>query len=134
MALPAAGGHGTLGDGPVDIPLYRLLSLLVNPTSAKETTMSIRIAMVLALTMGPLLLAGCNQKTVTKENYDRVENGMSTEEVVEILGEPDDKTSAGAAMEGVTGSTATYSWTDGDRTITVVFVNDKVFTKAQQNL
>lgn len=62
---------------------------------------------------------------VTAANFERVQTGMSREEVVHILGEPDETT--GVAIANFSGQAAT--WTDGKDRITVQFVNNKVFGK-----
>lgn len=81
-----------------------------------------RKATALAVLMA--LLAGC-QSRVDRAHFERIEEGMSQSEVVAILGEPDDMESV--ALGGVSGGSAT--WRDGDRSITVVFANDRVTLK-----
>ncbi|MES1943030.1 putative lipoprotein [Salinisphaera sp. PC39] len=71
-----------------------------------------------------LIVAGCGSR-VDRAHFERIENDMSQDEVVAILGEPDDLESV--ALGGVSGATAT--WRDGDRAITVVFTNDRVTFK-----
>jgi hypothetical protein len=93
------------------------------------------VAAVLALC---LLAAGCNSK-VTKANYDKINNGMSLDEVEAILGRGEkegdgsgvaaqfgvDVQGAGAAKSSVT----TYVWESGNKTVRVYFANGKVTKK-----
>jgi hypothetical protein len=47
-----------------------------------------RVACAIVLLSFLVLQAGCNK--LNQDNYDRLESGMSFEEVVDILGSPDD--------------------------------------------
>jgi hypothetical protein len=47
-----------------------------------------RVAFALVLLSLLVLQSGCSK--VNQDNYDRLESGMSYEEVVDILGSPDD--------------------------------------------
>lgn len=67
---------------------------------------------VLAMVM---LLAGCSK--VTKENYDKLGVGMDYEEVVTILGEPEN-------CKDVLG-TRSCEWGNDSKNISVKFVADK---------
>lgn len=80
-----------------------------------------RIAAALVLS---LALAACSK--VTPENYARLKDGMSEAEVVAILGTPGD--ASAVAMLGVTGSSST--WTGGEYTIKLQFVNGKVIYRS----
>lgn len=70
------------------------------------------------------LLAACTS-SVTAENFDRIQTGMTRAEVVAVLGEPDE--TASAAFGNMSGEAAT--WTEGESFITVQFVNNKVMGK-----
>ncbi len=70
------------------------------------------------------LLFGCGSK-VTPENFEKIQSGMTQEEVRAILGDPTE--SSGIAIGPVGGTTAT--WKANDRTITIQFVNGKVIAK-----
>lgn len=72
-----------------------------------------------------LLAAGCGNR-VDRAHFERVENGMSQEEVVAILGEPD--TIESMSLGRISGATA--QWRGGGRVITVVFANDEVTFKS----
>ena len=79
------------------------------------------------------LLGGCGGK-VSKSNYDRIDNGMTQAEVEKILGKPTDEAGGGGVLGKITGSGKVLTWTDGDKSIAVTFVNDKVTTKIQKGL
>lgn len=72
-----------------------------------------------------LILGGCGNR-VDRAHFERIETGMSQEEVVAILGEPD--TIDSVSIGRVSGSTA--QWRGGGRVITVVFANDEVTFKS----
>ena len=90
------------------------------------------IAAILAILVLLLPLAGCNK--VTQQNYDRVQSGMSVDQVKDILGEPATTSSAGGQVGPVGGSVAQMEWRHGDQTITVHFLNGKVVAKEESNL
>lgn len=79
-----------------------------------------RLLVVLALGC----LAACARPT--KANYDKVETDMAYEQVVDILGQPDEVTSAGAM--GFSAKSAT--WKTEHITIAIQFVNEKVKIKS----
>lgn len=68
-----------------------------------------------------LSLAACDGR-INRDNFDRIEEGMSRSAVIELLGEPDEQSSLGLGSF----SGATLRWVDGDRSIAVMFANDKV--------
>jgi hypothetical protein len=70
-----------------------------------------------------LLLAACSK--ITQENFAKVQDGMTEQEVTAILGSPTE-TSSGSIL-GISG-TATR-WKDGDTVIAVQFMNGKVALK-----
>ncbi len=75
---------------------------------------------------------GCSK--VTKENYTKVESGMTVQQVKDILGNPDETKSGGVSVLGVGADTTTMTWKSGDKSITVTFVNDKVVKTDMSNL
>jgi len=79
------------------------------------------VAAALALS---LALAGCGSK-INEENFARIEDGMTEQQVMDLLGTPTETSSMGAL--GVSGSAAV--WTDGAARISVQFVNGKVRLK-----
>jgi hypothetical protein len=71
-----------------------------------------------------LLLAACSK--ITQENFGRIQDGMSEQEVHAALGPP--TSSSSVQILGVSG---THSlWEGGDAVISVRFVNGKVATKS----
>jgi hypothetical protein len=71
-----------------------------------------------------LLVAACGG--VSAENYQKIQNGMSREEVHKLLGKPDDVSGAGIGEL----SFATEKWKGRGQTIHVTFLNDQVKTKS----
>jgi outer membrane protein assembly factor BamE (lipoprotein component of BamABCDE complex) len=70
-------------------------------------------------------LAACNSsKTLTKANVDEVTEGMSRKQVESILGPP--TTTTAETKEKKT----TYIYSQGKESVTVVFKEDKVQSKA----
>ena len=78
----------------------------------------------LAVIMGLLLLTACSK--VTKENYEKIQTGMSQDEVEQILGSAD--------MCTETLGTKTCSWGDKDKNITLSFIADQVLVISGQGL
>lgn len=71
-----------------------------------------------------LLLTACGD-TVTRENYEKIETGMSQDEVIALLGEPQEFNSV--ELGELSGGTA--RWTGKTQSISVTFTNDKVAFK-----
>ena len=67
-----------------------------------------------------LLLAACT--TVTQENFAKVRDGMSEQEVHAILGSPTE--SSTTTVLGISGTSS--KWVSGDAMINIRFVNGKV--------
>ena len=99
---------------------------------------------VTASSVSALLLAtaaGCGGG-VSQSSYDKVTTGMTQAQVEAILGTGKEQTSSsmatppmavgGMSVPGM--STKTLTWQDGSKSITVVFKDDKVFTKAESGL
>jgi hypothetical protein len=94
-----------------------------------------RISAVAMIALAAFVLAGgvgCNK--VTRENYNKVQAGMTVQQVKDILGNPDETRSAGASVLGISADKTTMTWKSGDKSITVTFVNDQVLTTSMQNL
>ena len=79
--------------------------------------------MLLALTAA-LLIAGCSR--VTQENFLKVRDGMTEEEVIALLGRPTESNSVN--LLGVSGTSS--RWVAGDTVIAIQFVNGKVAFKS----
>jgi hypothetical protein len=67
-----------------------------------------------------LLLAACSK--VTQDNFAKIKDGMSEQEVAAILGSPTESSSA--SVLGISGTSS--RWAASDAVITVRFVNGKV--------
>lgn len=79
-----------------------------------------------------IALGGCGSK-VTKDNFDKVKDGMSVADVEGLLGKGE-KASAGISVPGLTVTGEVTQWKDGDKQITVVFKDGKVVGKANKGL
>jgi hypothetical protein len=80
---------------------------------------------IMALCMALLFLAiGCSK--ITNENYAKIETGMSYDEVVAILGPPDE-------VDDVLG-TKSAVWGKDPKTISIKFIADKVVFRSAKGL
>ncbi len=70
------------------------------------------------------LLAACSK--VTQENFAKIQDGMSEQEVAAILGSPTESSSG--SILGISGTSST--WAGGDAMITIRFVNGKIALKS----
>jgi hypothetical protein len=70
-----------------------------------------------------LLIAACSK--VTQENFAKIQEGMSEQEVMALLGSPTESNSVN--ILGVSGTAS--RWAKRDAVITVSFVNGKVALK-----
>lgn len=89
--------------------------------------------LILALVLG-ILLAGCTGSgTITMEKYSQLKNGMSYENVSQILGSKGEMLSSGDLLGS---EITTYVWKNPDGgNLTVVFSNKTgLFMKGAQNL
>jgi len=75
-------------------------------------------------TLLAFVVSGCNSKTLTKANVNEVVEGMSKKQVESILGPP--TTTTAETKEKKT----TYIYAQGKESVTVVFKDDKVQSKA----
>jgi hypothetical protein len=71
-----------------------------------------------------ILASGCGSK-ITQENFEKIQYGMTEAEVRGILGNATESSSITLGPVGGTSST----WEEKGRTITIQFVNGKVFAK-----
>lgn len=78
------------------------------------------LAAALAFT---LLVAACSK--VTQENYAKIQDGMTEQEVIALLGPASE--SGGMSVLGVSGGSST--WVDQGAVISIQFVNGKVVGK-----
>ena len=91
------------------------------------------LAGVLLLAVTGAALTGCGSK-VSKDNYDKIKDGMTLKEVEGLLGKGEVQTDLGGSIGSVTGSAKVVRWSDGDKSITVTFVNDKATVKTSSGL
>lgn len=80
-----------------------------------------RLCLALALV---LFAAGCSK--VDQEHYSRIQNGMTEQQVYDILGKPDETSSGG--LLGVSATSA--KWVSGDAEIAIQFVDGKVVLRS----
>lgn len=71
------------------------------------------------------VLAGCSGK-ITPENFDKLNSGMTYEQVQKIIGDP-------ASCESNIGIKS-CTWEEGEKNINVKFLADKVFLFSSNNL
>src|SRR4051794_34771536 len=87
-----------------------------------------RCLAVLAFAFVLCLFAACGGgANVDQQAFDKIQNGMSGEQVINILGYTDivhDNEHADSQYMGV--------WKNGNKEIKVVFVNDKVYNKSKK--
>jgi hypothetical protein len=72
-----------------------------------------------------LLLAASACSKITQENFAKVHDGMSEQEVLALLGNPTESSSVGVL--GLSGTSS--RWVANDAVITIQFVNGKVRLK-----
>jgi len=97
--------------------------------------------------------SGCGGSKVSKNNFDKINVGMTLTEVESVLGKGEEQASAstGGSVEvpGVSGggvsvpgqkidvpkmSAQSYAWKEGTKIITITFLDGKVSAKAQAGL
>src|SRR5262245_57014965 len=97
--------------------------MVPTPTLARLGRMTLLVAL-------GLILVGCGNSKVTKDNFEKIKNDMTLDQVESILGEgkPQGDGSMVAAQAGVdlTGgapppTTQDYLWENGNKSITVTF-------------
>ena len=82
------------------------------------------------LVMVLVFATGCNK--VTKENFNKVQIGMTRQQVIDILGKPTGE----SWTDGPNGTIPSRQsgWGSGDKHIVVNFVNEKVVSTKSVNL
>ena len=104
----------------------------------------IRSGVLLHLVLVCLIASGCGASKVTKENFAKIKNDMTLQEVEAILGsgskEGGDASMMGAQFGVDIGasapppSTVDYKWERGNKSITVTFRNGKVVAMKNSGL
>ena len=79
-----------------------------------------------ALLVGGLLLALAGCSRLTQDNFNKIQDGMTYEEVVSILGEPTDSKGVGAGSL----SASSVTWENDSARANIKFLNNKVQLKA----
>ena len=79
-------------------------------------------ARILAFTF-LMLLAACSR--LTQENFNKVQTGMTEQEVAAILGSPTESSSS--TLLGISGTSS--KWVSGDTMVAIRFVGGKVLAK-----
>jgi hypothetical protein len=98
---------------------------ILTPSQGKEATMTRRIAIfVLVALMAVALVVGCSK--INKENYDKIQMGMTYDEVEALLGTPDE-------AKDVMG-TKSCVWGKAPQTISIKFIGDKVVFHSAEGL
>jgi len=87
-------------------------------------TRRVCFAVVIGLFIPGLLLVGCSK--ITQANYDKIEMGMTYQEVVDILGPPDE-------MQDVMGA-KNCVWGKDPKVIDIKFIGDKVVFHSAKGL
>jgi len=85
----------------------------------KRTLLALVAALLLAL-----IVAACSK--VNQENFLKIQEGMSEQDVISLLGRPTESNSVNVL--GVSGTAS--RWVSGDTVISVRFVNGKVAVKS----
>ena len=91
----------------------------------KRVYMMIKLAMLAIFLFSVFTMVGCD--TVNKENYDKIKIGMSYEEVVGILGNPD-------TCEDPIVKTKSCMWVSSDKQIKIKFVADIVAWRSSEGI
>jgi len=90
-----------------------------------------RIPVIAVLLLaGILALDGCNSgpfSTLTQENLDKIQTGMSSAQVKAILGEPTGSKTEPIPIVG--GTKTTFTYTNSQSNVVIVLKNDQVQTK-----
>lgn len=73
-----------------------------------------------------LLLSAAACSKITQENFSKIQDSMSEQEVHAVLGSPTESSSR--TLLGITGTSS--KWVASDAVITVQFVNGKVLLKS----
>ena len=82
-----------------------------------------------------MILVACSGK-INMDNYNKISNGMTVEEVEQILGEGESNASSNFDLGeyGGTISSEVMTWQSGTKVITITFTNGRVEFKAQAGL
>ena len=91
----------------------------------KQLMLMIKLAVLVTCMFSILALTGCSK--VNKENYDKIKIGMSYEEVVGVLGNPD-------TCKDPILKTKSCMWVSSDKQIKIKFVADTVAWRSSEGI
>jgi hypothetical protein len=105
----------------------------------------LRLAAILWLVAFFVSLTGCGGNKISKSNYDKINPGMSEADVEGVLGKGEEQASLNMPavnvpgmpnlqIQGMPTSAKAKKWQDGNRVITVMFMDGKVVSKTQIGL
>jgi hypothetical protein len=83
--------------------------------------------LVLFIFLAVLVSCGISNTKVTRENYDKIESGMTTDEVAEIMGKADMKSESDM---GDFGKIELWHYQLGNKAIDVTFEDGQVIDKS----
>lgn len=104
-----------------------------------------RAAALLILFAIPCLISGCGSR-INEGNYEAIETGMTEAEVEKLLGVGEEQASSSIdvpdqtmsipgvgsfSVSGMSSSGKSMVWKDGNRIISVMFLNNEVVSKAK---
>ncbi|GAT32153.1 SmpA / OmlA family protein [Terrimicrobium sacchariphilum] len=119
----------------VEIPRNQLLSpdaTFTHPAANREANYPMMKLPLSLLAVGcAAVLAGCNvasSVTLTQENLDKIQDGMSATQVKTILGAPTESKEEPIPVVGGTKTTYTYTNSEGANVV-IVLKNDTVQSK-----
>ena len=108
-------------------------AMMLKKTSVKLMACLLTLTMLAALGGCPrTVVVGAAQ--INKANYDKIQDGMTENEVVAILGKGHSRNYSSTTKGGVRTSSNVMTWRNGDISITVTFKDDKVVGKTQIGL
>ena len=81
-----------------------------------------------------LLIVGCGGNPITKNNYAKVETGMTIDEVESILGPGTEQGSSDACFGGISIDMKSMIWQNKGKIISITFSHGKVKAKTQVGL
>ncbi|MBQ2701671.1 MAG: DUF3862 domain-containing protein [Clostridia bacterium] len=104
------------------------------PPSTNKSNVGKIIGIIIAIIAAIFIFIAIKDSHMSLRNYEKIKEGMTYEQVVDILGGKEGEISADSSYGGY--SSSAYIWTDTfeNRVITVIFFQNKVLSKAQSGL
>lgn len=99
-----------------------------------KSNVGVIIGIIIAIIPIIFIVITIKDSPMSLSNYNKIKEGMTYEQVVDILGGKEGEVSADSSYGGY--SSSAYIWTDTfeNRVITVIFFQNKVLSKAQSGL